>query len=135
MGWITISNKDKHELFKDFDVWTLRWFLMVEVQCMNLTNPDVRALADFIGNWLWLGPGVIIGTDYDSYEQGSPSRKKLMLDLLERTVNRIRSFGDVIPLSYLDEHINDKYAYYTQDKDTERFISVAQRLFSFLQSN
>jgi hypothetical protein len=81
MGWDSIIHEGHSKLFNDFDLWTLRHFLMEEVEDAGTGTTQLR---ESFEKWEWLGPGVVTGTDFSDYVSGSRSRWNLLPVLLQR---------------------------------------------------
>lgn len=128
MGWDSIKYRNRHDVFRDSKLWTLRHFFLEEAKALAQTNPDVLALRWYFEKWDWLGPGVVVGIDLDLYVTDSPSREALVIELLDRTIERLRRFGSVIPHSYLIAYVNTLGFSYTTEQPIEPFVSSIQRI-------
>ncbi len=89
-------------------------------------------LRRFLEGWDWLGPGVITGTSLEDFVQDQPKRANVLLALFERMVEYLQGFGKVIPLEYLQEHVNSPLDYFTAGQPTQRFIKAVKRLSDML---
>ena len=107
MGWDYAEYAGRVELFRDSEIWILRHFCLEE--CKSLEQvPEYEAttgLRQFFEKWQWVGPGVVLGTNFSDYIGQSHAKYQQMQDILQRTGDRIASFGDSIALSYLVEHL------------------------------
>ena len=128
MGWIHFKYQGRHTYFHDFDLWTLRHFILEEARNLESTDSEAVAAKKFVERWDWLCHGVYGGTELDPALGGVLAKEKAMLELLNRTIGRLRGFGGLIPLSYLEEHINEENVRYTRDQDTEQVIELAEGL-------
>ena len=132
MGWDTFDYKGKQQYFHDGNLWILRHFILEEARNLESADSEIVAAKKFAERWEWLVPGVYGGTELDPALGGVPAKEKAMLELLNRTIGRLRGFGGLIPLPYLEEHINEGLCRYTGDQDTERFIELAQSLIRLI---
>lgn len=134
MGWDSIIHEGHSELFNDFDLWTLRHFLMEEVKALEVEDAGTGTtqLREFFEKWEWLGPGVVTGTDFSDYVSGSRSRWNLLLVLLQRTGDRIAGFGEFIPLGYLTTHVDSGLGHYLGPSPTTRHLNDLGRMCKLL---
>ncbi len=136
MGWDIIQYKEHGEQFHDGILWILRHFLLQEARAMESAqfSPESAQLRAFVEGWDWLCPGVVTGTDFSAFVQDTPSRWRLLLDLLQRTGDRIASFGEAIPKDYLEAHTrkNDQGVHYTCDLPTKRLLTDIGRMCKLL---
>ncbi len=134
MGHESITYEGSHALFNDFDLWVLRHFFVEQSRVLESAqpSPDATRLREFFEAWDWLGPGVMDGTDFSAFISGRRSRWQLMLHLLQRAGDRIAEFGEHIPLSYLEAHINSPTAYCTAAQPTQRFLVDIGRICRLL---
>jgi len=142
MGHDFIDYADRFVRLSDWDIWTLRHFFLhvaEEVSPSDLGSDEatVLLLLSFLENWKWLGPGVITGTNLSDFVDDQPDRANVLLSLFKQTADYLRAeshvgrnveFGEVIPLEYLEEHVNSPDAYYTVEQPTCRFIQVVESL-------
>ncbi|MDB6111403.1 MAG: hypothetical protein JWR69_3153 [Pedosphaera sp.] len=134
MGWDSIEYAGNHEQFHDGILWILRHFLLLEARAMESAQPgsDSAELRAFVEGWDWLCPGVVIGTDFSSFVQDTPSRWRLLLDLLQRGGDRIASFGESVPKAYLEVHTSERGGGYTRDFPTKRLLTDIGRMCRLL---
>jgi len=134
MGHDFIHYEGGHERFNDFDLWILRHFFVEQSRALEVTQPseDTTELRKFFEAWDWLGPGVMVGTDFSAFISRSHARWQLVFQLLQRAGDRIAEFGDDIPLSYLEAHINSPTAYCTAAQPTKRFLVDIGRICRLL---
>jgi hypothetical protein len=137
MGHDFITYEGDHELFDDFDLWTLRHFLIEEARTMEAADAGahVAALRAFIEKWDWLGPGVFTGTDLTVYISKSRRRWELLLQLLQHAGDRIAEFGELVPLDYLTAHVNTATARFTQAQPTRRYLVCIGRICALLSKH
>ena len=127
MGHDFITLNDRHVHLHDMTIWTLRHFCIV-------ASVDVdRDTQPFFAAWQRLGPGVFTGTDLHDF--GDDDR----LDLLRRVFVRAReiivAFGDSIPLSYLEDHINLKTFCHTQDLAVSDLTDALDRILAMFSND
>jgi hypothetical protein len=133
MGWDSIVYKDRHQLFDDMDLAALRHFLVVEAESLDCSDDDSAALKTYVLGWNWLCPGVVTGTEPDTYLQDSKTRKAKLLELLNLTAKRIAGFGEEVPLDYLEREINSdeqftrQGARYLGAQPVGRFLGVVEK--------
>lgn len=134
MGWDSINYEGHHEQFHDGILWILRHFILAEARAMESAHvsADAPQLRAFIEGWDWLCPGVVTGTDFSEFVQGSPFRWRLLLDLLQRSGDRISSFGQVVPKDYLETHTSERGGGYTLDLPTRRLLTDIGRMCRLL---
>lgn len=132
MGWTSIEYNSRHGLFGDLELWTLRHFFLDVSRELDANSADAADLVRFFVQWDWLGPGVIVGIDFQGYIGNSGPRKRLILLLLSRTIERLHRFGSSIPLSYLNEHVNEKGRGYSKEQPVEPFVAVARQLYDLI---
>jgi hypothetical protein len=134
MGWDFIDYDGDLEQFSDFDLWTLRHFLIAASTALAAAQPceDASELRLFFERWDWPGPGVFIGTDFSSFVQRSHRRWELLFQALEHAADRIADFGDAIPVSYLTTHVNTFMARWTAPQPTKRFLADIGRICKLL---
>lgn len=95
-------------------------------------SPEASELRAFIERWDWLAPGVVTGTDFSEFVQSSRSRRRLLLDLLQRSGDRIASFGESVPKDYLEAHTNKDGGGYSRDLPTVRLLTDIGRMCTLL---
>jgi hypothetical protein len=133
VGWDVITYKDRHQIFNDFDLATLRHFLLRELETYSGNDADSVALKEYLAEWEWLCPGVVMGTEPDGYLGESAERKKLLLELVDRTVKRISAFGSEVSLDYFERHVNTaaefraQGARYTQAQPVSSFLDALEK--------
>jgi hypothetical protein len=134
MGWDSINYEGHHAQFHDGILWILRHFILAEARAMESANasPEAAQLRVFIERWSWLCPGVVTGTDFSEFVQGSPSRWRLLLDVLQRSGDRIGSFGEAVPKDYLEAHTSEHGSGYTRDIPTVRLLTDIGRMCTLL---
>jgi hypothetical protein len=137
MGHDFITYEGDHELFNDFDLWTLRHFFLAEALAMEASQAtdDMTALRLFVEQWDWLGPGVFTGTDLSDYVSERRTRWELLLQLLQRAGDRIAGFGESVPLDYLTAHVSTPSAYFTQAQPTRLYLICIGRICTLLSKH
>jgi hypothetical protein len=134
MGSDFIKYARHHEMFNDFDLWTLRHFFIEEAKKLQTDEPneDVNGLREFFEKWDWLGPGVFIGTDLNEYVLGSRRRWELLLTVLQKAADRLAEFGELIPLEYLTAHVSTKTSYFTKAQPVRPYFQSIGRICTLL---
>lgn len=134
MGWDSITYEEHSELFNDFDIWTLRHFLIEETKALEAEDAvtGTTQLREFFEKREWLGPGVVTGTDFSDYISDNHLRWNLMLGLLQRTGDRIGGFGDLIPFDYLTARVDSGLGQYSGPLPTTRCLSDLGRISKLL---
>jgi len=137
MGWDIIEYEGAHAQFRDWNLWELRHFLLLEAQTMESAEPgaETTALRKFVEGWDWLGPGVVTGINFSTYVQKSPLRWRLLLNLLQKGGDRIASFGESIPRDYLEAHKGDKGVRYTRDVPTKGLLKDIGKMCRLLSQH
>jgi hypothetical protein len=134
MGHDYITYHGHHERFSDFDLWTLRHFFIEQAGFIQTadSNDDTTALRQFFEAWDWLGPGVFIGTDFSQFVLDKRPRWELLLQVLQRTGDRIAEFGEVIPMDYLNAHVRTRVAWFTRPQPTREYLIGIGRICTLL---
>ena len=137
MGWDSITYEGRHEQFHDGILWILRHFLVAEARSMESAQVSEEAprLRAFVESWDWLCPGVVTGTNFSDFVQRSPSRWRLVLDLLQRSGDRIAGFGEAILKDYLEAHTSEHGGGYTRDLPTMGLLTDIGRMCRLLSQN
>jgi hypothetical protein len=133
--YIDIGNSQLR--LNDFHIWTLRHFLLdaatkVTPDLLNADEASYRELVIFLDSWQWLGPGIIVGCNFNSFTT-SLARFSLIVQLLKVTRENLASFGATIPLSYLDNHVNSPAAWYTTATPVVTFTDIIDRMIGLIQ--
>ena len=127
MGHEIVVYRDRQVIIHDMIFWTVRHFLLAEAE----TSRD-SDLAAFIRGWDRIGPGVYRGVDFDAYFNGDSAREHAFLKLLDNSRARIQSFGELVPMEYLDAQVNTKTDYFTQEVAVDRLVKELLRLSELL---
>ena len=122
----------------DFHIWTLHHFMCRTIEQSSPSNlqtdsQTLDAIKAYLDSWQWLGPGIIVGSDFNEFAT-EPSQWRLVSQLLSATRARLVEIGEFIPLEYLDSHVNSAMASYLESQPTEIFTDIIDRLQSFLTS-
>lgn len=138
MGHDFITCGDRYVLLKDWDIWLLHHFLLTEAEALGPADVSadeemLDSLRSFFENWRWIGPGVVMGTDLASFVRGQDSRRELLLLLFHRVIARLEKMGKVIPLDYLDKHINASGAIFGKEQPTEELIETVKQLCEMVE--
>ena len=112
MGHEYITYKSEHVLLDDFDLWMLRHFLL-----QSSSDPQFVA---FVNNIEWVGPGVYLGTNLYDYTEDIDVRIGILISALENSKKRLASFGDTIPLDYLENNVNLERAYCKAEQPVQK---------------
>ena len=121
----------------DFHIWTLRHFFLdaatnAKPDLFNTDEASFRELLAFLESWQWLGPGIIVGCDFNNFTT-SPDRFSMLLLLVKVTRDNLAKFGTTIPLSYLDQHVNGPTAWYTTAPPVATFTDIIDRMIGLIQ--
>ena len=139
MGHDFVKYEGHGERFHDGVLWILRHFLLAEARSMESAraDSDTAELRTFIEKWDWLCPGVVTGTDLSEFVRKSPSRWQMMLELLQRTGDRIAYFGEAIPKDYLQANAEKANlgVRYNDDIPTRRLLTDIGRLCRLLSED
>lgn len=135
VGHDIITFSGGHEQFHDLDLWALRHFFVTEAKAVAAEEKtdDAVSAAQFFESWVWHCPGVYLGIDFDSFLSASAGRISLLLRILLSARRKISDFGSVIPLTYLQTHVNSPTAYFTAPQPVDRFCSDIDRLVMLLK--
>jgi hypothetical protein len=117
VGHEIVVYRDRNLIIHDLDFWALRHFLLAEAEASD--DPE---LAAFIGGWDWIGPGVYLGVEFETFFGGDNGRERAFLKLLHATHGRIESFGESIPLDYLAANGNTQLDYFTTAQPVARLV-------------
>ena len=136
MGHDFIDIGDSNLRLNDFHIWTLRNLLL---DAMAEDKPELRdtdealiqAFRSFLESWQWLGPGVVVGCNFNDFTT-TPGRLRLLHSLLKLTRDRLSQFGETIPMSYLDQHVNDLGVCFTTAPPVATFTDIIDRLISLI---
>ncbi len=136
MGHDYIDFGTSHLRLNDFDIWTLRHFLIDTLAAstpasLGTDSNTLDELFLFIQSWQWLGPGIVIGCDFNTFVT-SPSRMHLVRRMFSEARDRIEAFGTSIPLDYLEKQINSPMAYYLDAQPVSRFVNIVDRLLALI---
>jgi hypothetical protein len=98
MGHDFINFGDRYVHLNDLHIVELRHFLLEEVKALapgdlGLDDAAMDLLRNHFEKWEWVGPGVVLGTNLSDFVQRDDQRRKALLLLFQRTIDRLRSFG------------------------------------------
>ena len=138
MGHDYIDFEDRHVQLNDFDIWVLRHiFLHVSTESghedLQTDITTLYTLRDFLESWKWYGPGTFEGTDLGLFVGSDSSRIMVLRALLKKSANYVNSFGQVIPLDYLQKYVNTDNAYFTESQPTKKFLDAISKITSILE--
>lgn len=98
MGHDYIDIGAQQARYNDADIWMLRHILL---QLTFDPNDELSSeLREYLSSWQWLGPGVIVGSDFNSYLRSTAHHIALQV-ALEQAIKWLDQWGDTIPLDYL----------------------------------
>jgi hypothetical protein len=137
MGWDFVTYGDRHARLHDMQLWALRHFLADAAGALAAEEPAPAPFAEaqaFFAGWGWPGPGVVTGTGLDEFVRGSPERERALVRVCDRAVARLRDFGEVVPLSYLEAHVNadSPGGVYVADRPSASFVEGVERVRDLL---
>ena len=134
MGHDSLQYHGRHAVFSDVILWMLRCFLLEEARLRESGSDDseLATLREFFEGWSWLGTGVVMGTEFDRYINETESRRQLLLDHLQQTGDRISAFGEWIPVSYLNAHVDCGLPVWDREFPTTRLLKEIGRVCNLL---
>lgn len=140
MGWDFVTYGDRHACLQDMQLWALRRFLSDAAESLATEGPKSAPFEQakaFFESWDWLGPGVMVGVELNGFVQGVPDRAQVLARVCDRACDRLRTFGEVVPLAYLEAHINadSPGGVYWIDQPTAEFIRGVERIRGLLVSD
>ena len=132
MGHDYLDIADGHLRLNDFHIKVLGHLF---AHCASTATADefgtdevtLSDLQSFFDNWHCLGPGVFTGTNFNSFAT-SAERFTVLHRLFEFTLEYIETFGDEIPLEYLDCHVNTPSMHFTTAQPTETYRTAVLSL-------
>jgi hypothetical protein len=131
MGSDVMIYKDRNARFSDWDLFTLRHFLVEESASFDPKDSDAAALHEYVKNWEWWGPGVVSNMQPEPFIGESERRKQLFVEVLSKASERIKKFGAEIPLEYLEIHLNRTNrcgARFLVAQPTDQFVSMIEEI-------
>jgi hypothetical protein len=137
VGWDFVTYGDRHEVLHDMQLWAVRHFLADAAGALAAEeqSPSLFAEArDYFAAWSWPGPGVVVGTGLDEFIRGSADRARALVRVCDRAIARLREFGEVVPLPYLEAHVNadSPGGAYTADRPSASFREGIERIRGLL---
>jgi hypothetical protein len=137
VGWDFVTYGDGHEMLHDLQLWALRHFLAEAAAELAGEGPSSGLFAEaqaFFAGWGWPGPGVVTGTGLDEFVRGSAERARALERVCDRAVARLRQFGTVVPLSYLEARLNAESpgGVYIGDQPSASFVEGVERIRGLL---
>ncbi len=100
MGHEVVLYREKPAIIHDLDFEAIRYFLLIEAEPREFSD-----IASFIRGWRYEGPGVWTGEDFDAFFHGDVDLERRFVALLGAARDRVKAFGDVVPLEYVRAHI------------------------------
>ena len=122
MGHDFIEYKGQNIRLNDFNIWMLRHFLL----CVS----NDKQLSTFVENIEWLGPGIFTGTEFHKFVEGDSSKLVVLISTLKDAREIIKSFGEFIPLEYLEQNVNVKTSYFTADQPVGEYVQNIESILS-----
>ncbi len=131
MGHSFVEVGDKGIWLNDAVLTLVRHFLEREGRRL-LNKPDVAAelrnsFEEFLVGFCDHGPGVFV-VDFRPMLVGEGQREFLMA-VFDRAAQTLRDFSGVIPLAYLQQHVNTPTRYYTRDLDSGLVLKALARVW------
>ena len=125
MGHDYLDIGDGHLRLNDFHIKTLGHLF---THCASTVGPDALGtdadtlpdLQQFFSNWQCVGPGIFTGTDFNTFAT-SPSRYSVLRALFACVLDYVMTFGDKIPLDYLERHVNTPGMSFTVPQPTSLY--------------
>ena len=110
MGHDYLDLAGGHVHLNDFHIKTLQHLF---AHCASSATPDslgtdaetLTELRAFLDGWDCLGPGVFVGTDFNTFAT-VPERFAVLRSLFDQTLIYIATFGGEIPIDYLDRYVS-----------------------------
>ena len=138
MGHDYLDLADGHIQLNDFHIVTLGHFF---AHCASAASPEslgtddqtLGELRSFFAGWNCLGPGVCVGTDFNTFAT-SPERYGVLRGLFDQTLDYIAVFGDLVPLDYLARHVNRPMRFFTAPQPTRVYREAVESLIELLPS-
>jgi len=89
---------------------------------------------EFFAAWDWPGPGVVTGATLDEFVRGDRDRARALIRMCDRAADHLRAFGEVVPLAYLEAHVNadSPGGVYTGEQPSAGFIRGVERIRDLL---
>jgi hypothetical protein len=137
VGWDFVTCGDRHAHLHDLQLWSLRHFLADAAGALAAEEPLPALFAEaraFFAEWGWPGPGVVTGTALGEFVRGSPDRERALVGVCDRALARLREFGGVVPLAYLEAHVNadSPGGVYIGDQPSALFVEGVERIRGLL---
>lgn len=126
MGHSFIEYKNQIVRLHDFNVWVIRHFL--------LGASNDKEFSEFVENIEWVGPGVFLGTKLHEFVKDDKSRLAVLVSALEGAMDLIKSFGEFVPLSYLEKNINQELSYFMTDQPTDMYVQDVKNILSVISN-
>lgn len=123
MGHEIVVYRDRHAIIPDLDFWVLRHLVLAEAEASGQSD-----VATFVRGWEWVGVGVYVGVDLESFFDGDASRAQRFVELLSAARRRIASLGTLVPLDDIAANINLTGAGFTAPQPVERWVQQIEAL-------
>ncbi|HTV49308.1 MAG TPA: hypothetical protein VMG59_12790 [Phycisphaerae bacterium] len=123
MGHEIVEYRKRHAIIHDLDFWAIRHFLLVSAE-----EAKQSELATFIRGWDWIGPGVYLGVEYDTFFNGEERLEQQFLRLLVMARKRLEAFGEFVPIEYIESNINLQKAYFTEAQPVVHWLEQLDKL-------
>ena len=127
MGHEIIVYRDRHLVINDLDFWAIRHFILIEAE-----KSASLEIATFLRGWEWIGPGVYVGVEFDYFFNGHSQREESFAILLSAARIRIESFGEAVPLDYIEKNINLPGFRFTSAQPTHHWVRQIEEISEIL---
>ena len=136
MGHDYLDIGDGHLRLNDFHIKTLGHLF---AHCASTVTPDslgtdadtLSDLQTFFADWRCLGPGVFTGTDFNVFVTSS-DRFSVLHRLFAHTLDHVATFGDEIPLDYLERHVTTPGMHFTVPQPTSIYRDAIRSLIDLI---
>jgi len=138
MGHDAIAYGDEVVVMHEQRILLLRHFALEQAQALTpdtagVDQATLDQMRSFFEAWYWMCPGCVAGTRLDDFVCGRKDRRDLLVLLFEQTIGRLKEFGEVIPLSYLHERVEDGRNTWGIEQPTRFLIEPLMRLCELLR--
>lgn len=127
MGHEIVVYGDRAASINDLDFEAIRHFLLTEAE-----RAGAGTIASFVRNWKHEGPGVWTGEDFDSFFHRDPALEREFVALLGAADDRVRAFGEVVPVAYVKAHVNPTWRESPKSSGWLEAIRKLRELFPIL---
>jgi hypothetical protein len=128
MGHEVVLYHEKPAIIHDRDFEASRHFFVIEADERGFLE-----LASFIHGWTYEGPGVWTGEDFDDFFHRDVALERPFVVLLGAAYDRVKGFGDIVPLEYVRANIRGTWTEPPATSDWLKAIDKLRSLFPVLQ--